>query len=146
MRYLIDGYNFLFALADHKDRKAAILWIQNEFATHHLKGVIVFDREAKGESVERQYPSPLQVIYVPSAMSADEYLIEILQGRQNSPMTLVTNDRALARAGRELGAKTIEVAEFLRMLEKKGRKGEEKTSESDRWEMERWLRLFEGER
>lgn len=129
MYYLIDGYNFLFSLLDSKhslasQRQKIILFIKKQFSIFELSGSLIFDgARCREEESGISYPSPLEVVYTPKRQTADNYIIEKIEGgKKQDQFTVVTNDRGLIANCRPLGAKIISNTEFLAWLQKKTKK------------------------
>lgn len=150
MYYLIDGYNFLFRYLDSNkslktQRTKIIHALQNEFEELGLEGKIVFD--ARGDARTFAYKSPLIIAYSERGETADQYILEYLEGASApSEVTVVTDDRFLSSSARRLGAHTLSLKSFCSMLQKKQAKKEACKGlvfkESKR-EFDRLLKIFE---
>lgn len=153
MLYYIDGYNLIFCLTNSKhplihQRKSIALFLQKQFASLNLEGILVFDGSERGfGGSSRAYASPLQIVYSPKGQTADEYILEKLEGRKkNSLSTVVSNDRSLCSHARSLGARTQSNEAFIEYLEKKKARKRKKVpdpKDSPR-EIERLLKIFEA--
>lgn len=129
-KYLIDGYNFLFRIKNkgfsslEKNRKDLLALLDENLFSLQLPVSIIFDGcDPVRAYAQRTHFNSLEVIYTSDQQSADEYLIEMLQQAKH-PMhhTVITSDRELARACRLLGAKTLSVEAFLRLIEEQQKK------------------------
>lgn len=134
MTFLIDGYNLIFFIFSSKEdlrslRKKLVSLLQNAFETQNLSGLLIFDGTF-GEQKEssREYNSSLISIYTQKGQTADQYILEVLQGAKiPQEYTVVSNDKHLLKQARELGSKTKENRSFLKSLTSK--KSSEKAKE-----------------
>ena len=152
MHYYIDGYNFLFSLFDEVDplkskRDEVICEVQEILSSLSLKVTIVFDSHHNHSSF---FPSSfnqkgLEIVYTASNQTADEYILEKLSfSKNNSLKTIVTSDNFLAKESRKLGAHTVSINEFLKVvLKKKKNKYLNESKIEHSFENERWLKIFE---
>lgn len=153
MHYLIDGYNFLFACIDSKkelrsQRQTVISSLQEKFAMLELEGTIVFDgSQQSGEQSGLSYKSPLIIAYSFAGETADQYIIEKIEGfSRPSELTLVTNDKLLSSTARNRKAHVMDIKTFLRFLEKKRERQhnpDQKLTEEAKWDFDRLLKIFE---
>ncbi|PIS01893.1 MAG: hypothetical protein COT85_08115 [Chlamydiae bacterium CG10_big_fil_rev_8_21_14_0_10_42_34] len=150
MYYLIDGYNLIFSLVESKDslqtrRNKVIHALQKQFAKRKISGMLVFDgAHRRDEESGLSYPSPLIVAYAPKGQSADDYIIENVESSSNPKLiTVVTNDRGLARHVKSSGAKVQLNNEFIKWLNKKTKKEELKEPRDSQQNMDRLLEIFE---
>ena len=152
MHYYIDGYNFLFFLFDEVDplkskRDEVISEVQEILCSLSLKVSIIFDSHHNHSSF---FPSSfnqrgLEIVYTASKQTADEYILEKLSfSKNNSLKTIVTSDNFLAKESRKLGAHTVSIDEFLKViLKKKKNKHLNESKIEHSFENERWLKIFE---
>jgi predicted RNA-binding protein with PIN domain len=121
MLYLIDGYNLLFRLKSKKQtlkdaREFLVKALGTLVKDFELKATIVFDSSL---DMAHLFPSkaekpPLEIIFAPYGMSADEYLLEIISFKsKKQPITLVTSDQLLSTQAREFRVKTITIEELF---------------------------------
>ena len=153
MHYLIDGYNYLFACIDSKkelrsQRQLVISSLQQKFADLELEGTIVFDgSQPRGEQSGLSYKSPLIIAYSFAGETADQYLIEKIEGfSRPSELTLVTNDKMLSSTARNHKAHVMDIKVFLRFLERKQERRhnpDQKLTEETKWDFDRLLKIFE---
>lgn len=152
MYYFIDGYNLLFSWNEshgtlHIQRGKLIRWIQKEFGKMSLQGAVVFDGAHKrGEESGLSYPSPLEVAYTPKGQTADQYILEQIEGLKNRrAVTVVTNDLGLRRHARCMEAKTQSNESFLSWLLKRSkmRKAKPRTITESPQQIKRLLEIFE---
>lgn len=153
MHYIIDGYNFLFRFRDkypslEKNRKQLIDLLSEEL--FFLKGScsIVFDSsEATKDYAQTTSHGQLEVIYAPKNLSADEYIVELVE---NSPAPktkiIVTSDSGLGAQCKHLGAVVTSIEEFVLLIMKKTRKKDDTKPilKESQPEIERLLKIFEG--
>jgi predicted RNA-binding protein with PIN domain len=87
----------------------------------------------------------LEIVYTASKQTADEYILEKLSfSKNNSLKTIVTSDNFLAKESRKLGAHTVSIDEFLKVvLKKKKNKYLNENKIEHSFENERWLKIFE---
>lgn len=154
MHYYIDGYNFLFKIYEEVDplkekREEIIADLQEKLVSLGMKMTIVFDSlHTQGAFFPTRFTkSCLEIIYTPSKQSADQYLLEMLQcSKNNGIKTIVTSDRFLAKQAKILGAQTVSIAAFLKLLLKKEEnqfKEEKKFEGECSREFERLLKAFQ---
>jgi hypothetical protein len=129
MRFLIDGYNLMYALGLMaralpagglaKGRDRFLDWLA-EHATPRAGDAfrVVFDaRNAPGPSDSRQTHGPIHVVYA-VGRNADD-LIEELLAAEAAPrgLTVVSNDRRLQDAARRRGSAAWACEAFLDFLD-----------------------------
>lgn len=152
MIYFIDGYNLLFFAIDNPDRfkkqkEEMVEYLQRVFSKHRLSGFLVFDgKHRREEESGRSYDDPLEIVYAPKGQSADSYIVEKIASFQNpKETTVVTNDKGLVAHAKEVGALTMNNGAFLSFLhQKQAPKTAEKQAKDSLRNIERLLRLFEG--
>lgn len=130
MRYIIDGYNLLFALElkphpiEHS-REALIEVLIEDLAKLHMRATIVFD---SGTTHLGSFPhlhdrNGIEIAFSPHGMCADRYILELIEGTKNPKDTVVVSDDAELRASSlALHAKTMMCASFLEKMRRKNRK------------------------
>ncbi len=150
MYYLIDGYNLIFSLIESKEslqtlRHKVVLALQKKFAKRKISGMLVFDgAHRRDEESGLSYPSPLIVAYAPKGQSADAYIVEKIQVAKNPKLiTVVTNDKGLARHAKSAGAKVEENEPFINWLKKKKKGGKEVEPKETKQNIDRLLKIFE---
>lgn len=121
MLYLIDGYNLLFKFKSRKQtlkdaREFLIHALGRLVADHRLNVKLIFDSSL---DMAHLFPSksqrpPLEIIFAPYGVSADDYLIELIsfQSRKQS-ITLVTSDAALAQQAKQWPVKIISIDQLI---------------------------------
>ncbi|NBO23639.1 MAG: hypothetical protein EBU93_00135 [Chlamydiae bacterium] len=127
MLYLIDGYNLLFKLKSKKQT----LKDARDFLTHalgklvkdfDLKVSIIFDSSL---DLAHLFPSkserpPLEIIFAPYGMTADDYLIEMIRFQcKNQPLTLVTSDVKLGQEAKTYRIKLMTIEDLFLTFSKK---------------------------
>lgn len=150
MEYYIDGYNLIFSLVEPQEslqilRQRLISVLRKKFAAKKAKGLIVFDgKHRKEEESGLSYPSPLVVAYAPLGQSADAYILERIENAKHpKQITVVTNDRGLARAAKAYGAQVLPNEPFLTWLYKKKKESTAKESRESKTNFDRLLKIFE---
>ncbi len=150
MHYLIDGYNLIFSLIESKEslqtvRQKVIATLQKKFSKRKISGMLVFDgAHRRGEESGLSYPSPLIVAYAPKGQSADEYIVEQIEGSAHpKQIVVVTNDQGLARHAKSHEAKVMGNEEFISWLNKKKRKKKAAEAADTKENINRLLKIFE---
>lgn len=152
MRFLIDGYNFLFHAEEErrsleKQRDTLIERLYLAFEKLQLSGAIIFDgSRRRDEESGRSYDSPLETIFAPKGQSADEYILEELSSVQNKKtIMVVSNDKGLTRHAQTLGAQTRSIQAFLHWLNKRfsTQKSTRRTPKESPHQMVRLRTIFE---
>ena len=124
MEYWIDGYNLLFKIGMYtktleQSRKSLIGELRLHLIKSNLRAKIIFDSsEAHGS----EFPSvtsttPLEIIFAPAKLSADDYIIEMLEhSRSARNTTIVTNDSQLSFRAKGCKAFTLSIDEFFKLV------------------------------
>ena len=129
---LIDGYNLLHAagMAQHEYRPGDLLrcrtrllkWLLEKLSSAEIRAAtVVFDaRDPPPDRPAQVVISGLRVLFANPEGDADVFIQNWLS-RHPSPrrVTLVSGDRALQRAARGCGSKTISSNDFVRDLERR---------------------------
>ncbi len=155
MHYLIDGYNLFFNLEEIVDplqekREAFVALFKEVVSNMRLHISLIFDNRSPEAPL---YPSKreeasLEIVYSPRDVSADDYIIELLRAHpQPTQVTVVTNDRELAREAKWQGAKIQSIEKFIGLLKSKVNKlpREKKQTRESSSEFRRLLKIFEDE-
>lgn len=115
----------------------------------NMQGALVFDR-VKVNPVNyptRSSTGYLEIIYPPSNLSADDYILEFLSTTDIPNLILISSDGDLCRAAKNLGAKIKSVPAFIELLKKQKKKithlEDGKPSVTTDKEFERFLSIFE---
>ena len=123
MRYLIDGYNLLFASPSketlQKKREQVLRFLASYSSCFPLLLVVVFDGQNKAPDIVRTHIGNLEVIYTAKNQTADAFILEELLAIKPKQSTIVSSDHALTKKAKALGAHTMSVEAFLAFLEKK---------------------------
>ncbi len=117
-----------------------------------LKGILIFD---SNPNHARSYPtkkrvSHLEVAYSPIDMEADFYILEVLSLLKNpSSIRLVTSDRALSSAAKNLKIASIDSSDFFFLLKEASLKKDAINQElkplfESKKELERLQKIFES--
>lgn len=155
MHYLIDGYNLLFQLDTklenvEESRLEMLSSLVTLLPSLQMRATIVFDNRyyhaLDVPTIEDR--GGLEVIFTPKNLTADEYILELLEtAKPLSQQVVVTSDRQLVMYVKDAGAKTQSVDAFFALLQKKrtARKkkfhDQKKTFQSQR-DFDRLLRIF----
>lgn len=124
MHYLIDGYNLLFRLMDHrvglKEQRSAIVSSLNDKTS--LLGMnvsIIFDAVHQPNEESRSHFKNIEIYFTAYQQTADDFIVNWLETKDHlSDYTVVTSDRGLATRVKALGAKTETTTTFLDRLYK----------------------------
>lgn len=124
MEYWIDGYNLLFKLSLHlktlqENREKLITELKLHLIKSRLSAKIVFDSSEKhGSSLPSlTAKAPLEVIFSPAKMSADDYIIEMLSHTKSAKnIVIVTNDSHLAFRIKEYKASVVSIDDFFKRV------------------------------
>lgn len=129
MQYIIDGYNFLFQLYAfdgtlEQGRETLLEFLDKASTQKNLQITIVFDGADLSSYPHFKTFGSLQVIYSPSYMTADDYILEELSSIDHpQTVTVITSDRQLANKARGFKAKTMTIDLFLEeVIQKKVKK------------------------
>ena len=152
MHYYVDGYNFLFRICNRgaplEMRRESLIDILNR-ELRFLKGrcSLIFDSAQQIRNCPQcAFLDNLEVVYTPRDMTADAYIIELVdQSRTPKMLTVVTSDTGLARQCRSLGAHVTTIEAFITLIIKKTAIEEEEkpTQELSDRELERLRKIFE---
>lgn len=154
MRYLIDGYNFLFRLREtrkqplEKRRESLIEILDQELSCFKTRILLVFDSSEQICDYAQCAPKKnLDILYAPRGKTADCYIIELVDSDKNPGMvTVVSSDSGLTRQCQHLGAHTLTIEKFLTLVFKKRHKTDRSKKPDYRQssaEMERLRKIFE---
>ena len=152
MHYYVDGYNFLFRICQtdgalEKRRNRLIDLLNQEVGFLKGRCSLVFDSVKQiRECPECAFLANLEVVYTPKGLTADQYIIELVEHSPSPKMlTIVTSDSGLARQCRHLGAYLMTIEDFIALIIKKSRqkKVEKPTILPSSAEIERLRKIFE---
>ena len=170
MRIIVDACNFIYShrrlsgMLDSRPFENIRRALCAEFARYRRTGrlrrseiVLVFDGSG-GDAWAPGFLSShgVRAVFSDSGQTADERIIEILDGsRRPTECLVVTSDRSLAAIARGRGARTVRSDEFIRRmgvaLRKASGSGDDEPPEKTRGslssgETDEWLRYFGIER
>lgn len=117
-RFLIDGYNLLFSLSSFKEREKMVAKIARRFRAVGWEGLLIFDAAGR-EFGERNYDSPLSIVFTEQKESADDRIIEWAAFLKRQAV-VVTNDLFLKKRAVSFSATVWSNAEFLDRLFSQG--------------------------
>lgn len=155
MHYIVDGYNFFFRLkADifplEQARNSFIEELSSNLKKINTKASLVFDsgKETILDIASKTHLGEIEVVFTPRGMSADDYIIELVEIQKHpGTVTVVSSDKGVLARAVSLGAKTMSVEKFVTYVQKKRRKQnkkeEKKIVESD-YHIRRLKDAFEG--
>ncbi len=145
--YIIDGYNLLFTLSEsgleiEEARNEMIHFLHQHLIDRKALFTFVFD-SSPNNAWEFEYLTPFTIIFSPPRLSADQYILEMVQGKKSpGNLTVVTSDKLLATEVRALSAQVQTTKSFLRFCRKR-KKISEKEFFSTEKENQRWKEIFE---
>lgn len=153
MHYYVDGYNFLFRIFEKIDplekKRDQLIEILNE-ELKFLKGrcSLVFDSSQQiRDCPQCAFLENLEVIYTPRGLTADNYIIELVEHSRNpKAITVVTSDGGLGRQCSHLGSLVMTIEAFITFILKKTKKSEatKPSQTSSDAEIERLRKIFEN--
>lgn len=149
MEYWIDGYNLLFYLQEtesksfQESRENLLKFVHKNFS--HKKIVLFFDAAFQEDELYHAINfQNFTIIYTPSKMSADNFILEKLSyEKYPKSITVVSSDNGLLSKVIDLDGKTKTLESFLKAPKQKKSKGDEKPSTQPDHELERLLKIFE---
>ncbi len=149
--YLIDGYNLLFFLSENassyqKKREKTLSLVLDIAPFLPGKILLIFDGVSGKHLPDSIYKETVQVEFSPKGMSADEFILEKIQGRKKgASYTVITSDKKLQASCLELGVMVFSIPIFLEKMALKKRKGqkEKKPSSESLQERKRLQKIFE---
>lgn len=126
MQYWIDGYNLLFRITHlqgslEEKRSQLISELNSLSKKSGLVFVLVFDANDKSRSLDsRSHYDALEIIYTTSKKTADEAILERMEGvRHPATVCVVSSDKGLTSQVRALGGQVLSLSEFCLFLNKK---------------------------
>ena len=147
-RYLIDGYNLLFALPHttaslEQQRKNIIQLVQEYFLSSSIQVFLVFDGQQ--EDIEFHDIDNLRLIFSSKNLSADQYILEeIAHYKHPEKIIVITSDKRLSHLAKNLKASVQTVSSFVKKLQKiKTKKTTEKQKQDTAANIQRLEKIFE---
>lgn len=153
MPYLIDGHNLIpkipgFSLRHLDDEMELVALLEKFCLRRGKKAEVYFDKAPPGSDRTRKF-GRVYAHFIRQGSSADDAIIHRLQrlGRAAKNWTLVSSDRQVQAAGREMGATVLSSEVFATDLVKAttNSKSPEKTdfpTLTDE-ELKKWLKIFD---
>lgn len=161
MIFLVDGHNLIgkmpdIDLGDPDDEARLVLRLLN-WATvgKNRRVIVVFDRGLPGPQWFNLSSERLKVVFMPEGRSADSWLVAFLKEIRNpQEYTLVSSDRAIARAARQRRITHQNSEQFAAQLAEDWRAAQAQAAaeaappptDLSPSEVDEWLTLFGGER
>ncbi|PCI77196.1 hypothetical protein COB21_03420 [Candidatus Aerophobetes bacterium] len=158
MRYIVDGYNLFFTYQEvypsvsFEDARALFIQTICSLASKsRLKITLVFDTHHVQEPDLLPHVkklSGIDVIYAPSDLSCDDYIIEMLSGHKSHlNWTIVTSDNNLQRMAKQKNTLCLSTHSFIELIDKKICKNslslDTKNSNFTHRDQKRWEKIFE---
>ncbi len=126
MHYYIDGYNLLFYLLgvgknDLKSQRDRIIQTLNiKIESLALDLTLVFDSHLSPGDASRSHFHHLEVLYTPEGVTADDFIIQLLEGSKDATKeVVVTNDKELSMRAKHQYASTQSLENFLNWLNRR---------------------------
>lgn len=130
MHYLIDGYNFLFWQKDlmphwggsclRTDRENLIQKLINRMDRGSFSCRLIFDAHHTPEGLTLLRQTPLDIVFTPKGLTADEYILECLCATHlKKGYCVVTHDKGLQRKVIAENVPVIDFVTFFSILDKK---------------------------
>jgi hypothetical protein len=144
MPYFLDGNNLIgkargSSRPSEEDRQALISEVSERLRRTRAGAVLFFD----GPGQKRTSLGSLSVREAGATGADDAILREIGRARAPGEITVVTEDRDLARRARDAGAKTLSPEEFWSRFGVEQRRGP--GDDTAKVDVEDWLRYFQDE-
>lgn len=154
MLYIIDGYNFLFRFrAEHKEleknRAETISTIDSLCSKYSIKALLIFDSQLphSQDYPNKQQLYSLDVVFSPTGTSADDYILEYIDGcKTPQQITVVSSDQFLCDCCKAKFSKTISIEDFMEKFKRKElreQRIEHKPTKENSHEFQRLLDIFE---
>ncbi len=152
MPILIDGHNLIgrlrsVSLDDPDDEAQLVEMLRGYRARTGTQVTVVFDPGVLYAGPQSFTQGGLQVVFTAQGGSADKELLRRLRRHRNPRgLTVVSSDRVIVRAAREVGARVVTAEDFARQLESSPvPDAEPHDGHLSPEELKAWLALFEGE-
>ncbi len=153
MPYLIDGHNLIGAipglsLADLDDELALIRRL-TEYAQKHQRSITVYFDRGSLAAPQLTNAGRVKVQFVRPPRTADDAIRAHLRrlDREATNWTVVTSDRAVASAARQVGATVVKSQDFARQMlpvDNEATEDEKPDRPLEPDEIESWEKLFGG--
>jgi predicted RNA-binding protein with PIN domain len=157
MNYIIDGHNLIgkipglsLSMADDEQRLIELLNRFGEGTHHHLE--VYFDGAPSGDAGPRSY-GRVKAHFVPAHLTADTAIRNRLVklGRSSGSWVVVTSDRAVQGAAREVHAGVLRSEDFAALIENSlqarlAQNYEEADLPLSEAEVDEWLAVFKARR
>lgn len=160
MNYIIDGYNLGFSddqitsWIQRGDSDRAIQMIIQKIKSlipQNSKAILVLD--GKRGYFDSQYgASQIRVIFSKKPETADDIIRRIIRHESNPQLwSVISSDHEIQNTARDMGARVINSAEFLKSGGKKTKtdvyeKEPDMKFNPDREDLDYWLRQFKGDK
>jgi len=155
MLVLVDGHNLIgklpdISLSDADDEARLITKLRRYRARTGRNIIVFFDSGGSYNLSGKRTKGGISIHYAPQRKTADDLIISHLQrARHPQQLLLVSSDRAVQQAARQVSARVVSSTEFSRELEMRP-PPQEHEDETDvhlsAEEVEAWLSLFGEDR
>jgi predicted RNA-binding protein with PIN domain len=153
MKWLIDGHNLIgqmpgLSLSDPDDENKLLEYLRQYRARTGHTLTVVFDAGPDYHVAEKRQQGGITVQYAPHGQTADRIIIGRLRRVKNpQEVMVVTSDRAVQQAARQVRVRVISAEEFAQQLVHPiSDSGEEEGAQADvhlsEEEIKAWLALF----
>lgn len=149
MPFLIDGHNLVgrtpgLSLTDPHDEAELVRRIQRYCRRHRRRATVVFDSGVVGGPSRALSTPEVEVVFAPAGRRADDVIRERLRkARDPAGWTVVSSDREIQQAARQVGARVVSSEEFVADMQAPSPAApEERTPRLSEEEIQEWLDLF----
>jgi hypothetical protein len=146
--YFLDGNNLVGAARrtsrpSEEDRAALVREVCDRLRRTRARAVLFFDGPSPGGASDL---GTVSLRYSGAGSADDRIVAEIARSRSPGEITVVTEDRALARRARDAGARAAAPADFWRRFgTAEAAPGKAAEGEAGSMDVEEWMRYFEDE-
>jgi predicted RNA-binding protein with PIN domain len=157
MHWLVDGHNLIghmpnLQLSDPNDEEKLLEYLRRYRARTGHRLTVIFDAGQSYRPAETKKQGGITVKFAPQGQTADRIIIrQVRQVRNPQGMIVVTSDRTIQQAVRQLGVRVVTAQEFSQQLfQLSGGAKPEKNEENQAdlslspEDVEEWLKIFEA--
>jgi hypothetical protein len=123
MLYLIDAYNYLAYVTGYKTCSArqirsVLLGLERALALHDDQAIVVFDGGVLAHR-ESSCVGVCTIIYPGTGLTADQYLLDIMNTYRPGQAAVVTADREIIAGASSRGHHTVRPYEFQKLVQER---------------------------
>ena len=127
MRYIVDGYNFLFRLQTdvfplEETRNSFIQHLTEVLSQIDMRATLVFDsgQETILDIASSTHIHNTTIVFTPRGVSADDYIVELVEIEKHpATRTVISSDKGVIIRVSSLGAKTMSIEHFVQFVQRK---------------------------